>query len=360
MDYRILAINSGSTSTKLAIYDNYHPLVVKNYLHENILVHRYHKIFLQKDFRKETILNFLEEFKIPLESIDVFVGRGGLLRPIKSGTYEVNQEMLEDLESEKYGAHSCNLGAVLAYELSLEYKRPAYIVDPVVVDELSDYARISGHREFERKSIFHALNQKATAHRYADEIESKYDELNLIVAHLGGGISIGLHKKGQVVDVNNALGGEGPFTPERTGTLPAFQLIDICFSGKYSKEEVKKQIVGKGGLVSYIGTSDGIEISRRIEEGDEEAKFYLEAMAYQIIKEIGSLYFASKGEIDAVLLTGGLAHSKYLCSFILNHLPQFIKVKIYPGENEMESLVYGALRVLEGKEEIKTYLSENF
>lgn len=355
MDYRILAINTGSTSTKLAVYDNYKLVVVKDYVHENILVHRYHRVFLQKEFRIETILKFLEDFQIPLNSIDVFVGRGGLLRPIKSGTYLINEEMLDDLESEKYGSHSCNLGAALAYELSREFQKPAYIVDPVVVDELSAYARVSGYQEIERKSIFHALNQKATAHRYANEISKNYEDLNLIVAHIGGGISIGLHQKGQVTDVNNALGGEGPFTPERSGTLPAFQLIDLCYSGKYSCSEMKKQLVGKGGLVSYIGTSDGIEVEKRIKAGDEKAKLYFEAMGYQIIKNIGSLYFAAKGEIEAILLTGGLVKSKYLTSFLLENLPAFLEIKIFPGENEMESLVYGALRVLEGKEKVKYY-----
>ncbi|MFY9422678.1 MAG: butyrate kinase [Acholeplasmataceae bacterium] len=355
MVHRIMAINTGSTSTKIAVYDNEKPVAVKSYIHENITVHRYHRIFAQLDFRKEVILSFLEEFNIPLESIAVFVGRGGLLRPIPSGTYAVNEKMLADLESEKYGAHSCNLGAALAHDLAKIHGRPAYIVDPVVVDELSPHARVSGLKEIERISIFHALNQKATAHRYAREHNQSYQDLNLIVVHLGGGISVGLHKQGQVVDVNNALGGEGPFTPERAGTLPAFQLIELCFSGKYTKETLKKQIVGKGGLVSYIGTSDGIEAEKRIASGDAEARFYLEAMGYQIIKEIGALYFAAKGEIDAVLLTGGLAHSKSLTSFLRENLPEFVNLKIYPGENEMESLVYGVLRVLQGKEEVKVY-----
>lgn len=355
MVYRILAINTGSTSTKIAVYDNDKPVAVKSLIHENITVHRYEKVFAQKDFRKEVILRFLEEYQIPLESIDVFVGRGGLLRPIKSGTYAVSEKMLADLESEKYGAHSCNLGAPLAYELARIHKKLAYIVDPVVVDELSDYARISGHKEIERISIFHALNQKATAHRYASEHNKKYEDLNLIVVHLGGGISVGLHLKGEVVDVNNALGGEGPFTPERAGTLPAFQLIDLCYSGKYTKEELKKQLVGKGGLMSYINTSDGIEVERRIASGDDEARFYLEAMGYQIIKEIGAHYFTAKAKIDAVLLTGGLAYSKNLITYFQKNLPDFVNLEIYPGENEMESLVFGVLRILHAEEEVKAY-----
>lgn len=355
MVYRIMAINTGSTSTKIAVYDNELPVRVKSYSHENITVHSYHKIFAQIDFRKKVILGFLDEYGIPLESIDVFVGRGGLLRPILSGTYEINETMLADLESEKYGAHSCNLGAALAHELAQVYGKPAYIVDPVVVDELSPYARVSGLKAIKRKSIFHALNQKATAHRYANEINKRYQDLNLIVVHLGSGISVGLHKKGKVVDVNNALGGEGPFTPERAGTLPVFQLIDLCFSGEYTKETLKKHIVSKGGLFSYIGTSDGIEIEKRIASGDEEAKFYLEAMGYQIVKNIGALYFAAKGDIDAVLLTGGLAYSKNLIQFLQDNLPDYVNIKIYPGENEMESLVLGVLRVLQGKEEVKHY-----
>jgi butyrate kinase len=355
MVYKILAINSGSTSTKLALYENYDCVVVKNYNHDYSQVSRYHDIMSQRDFRKEVILQFLEEINVKVEEVDVFVGRGGLLRPITSGTYAVNQQMLDDLEAEKYGRHACNLGAVLAYELAKINNKPAYIVDPVVVDELQPYARVSGYKEIERRSVFHALNQKAIAHKYAEEIGKKYQELNLIVAHIGGGITVGYHRQGLVVDVNNGLGGEGPYTPERTGTLPVFQLIDLCYSNRYTKEELKKQLVGKGGLVSYIGTSDGKEVSRRISEGDEEAKFYLEAMGYQIIKEIGGLFFAASGQIDAILLTGGLIKSPELQDFLLKNLPPIVPIKVYPGENEMESLVYGAMRVLEGKEELQTY-----
>lgn len=355
MASRILAINTGSTSTKVAIYDDYQNLVVKNFLHDYQELSVFPNIFSQTDYRKDLILKFLEEIEINLDSIDIFVGRGGLLRPIKSGTYIINQQMLDDLKSEKYGKHACNLGSVLAYDLAAFYNRPAYTVDPVVVDELSPLARVSGFKEINRRSVFHALNQKATANRYADEIGRNYRDLNLIVAHIGGGITIGYHKNGEVVDVNDGLGGEGPFTPERAGTLPTFPLIDLCYSGRYTKEELKKILVGKSGLYSYIGTSDGIEISKRISDNDEEAKFYLEALGYQIIKEIGSLFFVAHGKIDAILLTGGLIKSSDLANYLSANLPPFIPLKIYPGENEMDSLAYGVMRILEKKEELKHY-----
>jgi butyrate kinase len=233
--------------------------------------------------------------------------------------------------------------------------RPAYIVAPVVIDEFEDISRVSGQKLIERRSIFHALNQKATAKRHARSMHKEYEDMNLIVCHLGGGISVGLHKKGRVIDVNNALGGDGPFSPERTGTIPTYPLVDICFSGDYTKEEVKKLLVGGGGLVSYLGTNDGREVERRIAEGDEEAQFYYEAMGYNIVKEIGAMYFACKGQIDAVLLTGGMAYSKYLIDYLRGYLDKIVSVYVYPGEDEMRALAEGTLRVLRKEEKLQAY-----
>jgi butyrate kinase len=239
--------------------------------------------------------------------------------------------------------------------MAREFNKLAYIVDPVCIDEMHDLAKVSGLKGIERQSIFHALNQKATAKRYARDNNRKYEDLTLIVAHLGGGISVGLHHKGKVIDVNEALLGDGPFSPERTGTLPAGQLAALCFSGKYTLEEIKKMIAGKGGLVSYLGTSNGVEISNRIHNGDREAEFYFHAMAYQISKEIGALYFVAQGNVDAIIATGGLAYNSDLMGFLKEYINPIRTLTIYPGENEMQSLAEGVLRVLEGSEEALIY-----
>lgn len=352
----ILAINPGSSSTKIALYRNVKPLAVANIRHDTEMIKKYSAIIDQKTFRLDLIKKFVIDNGYSLAAIDIYVSRGGLLRPLpQGGAYLINQLMIDDLISEKYGSHASNLGAVLAHTLAVPRSKPAYIVDPVIIDEMEDIARISGHRLVPRKSIFHALNQKAMAIRYAEEINRPYQSLNLIVAHLGGGISIGLHKGGRVVDVNNALGGEGPFSPERAGSLPVFQLISLCYSGKYSYEEMKRNVVGRGGLASYIGTSDGFLISRRIDEGDNEAAFYLEAMAYQIVKEIGALTFAAANKIDAVIITGGFANSRHLTAFIRKYLPDGINLRIYPGEDEVNALIAGVLRVYNGQEKAQTY-----
>lgn len=355
MEKRILIINPGSTSTKLAVYQNLTKIAETTVRHHVEDIRKFHSVYEQKDFRLRFILAFLDEYHIPLESIDIFVGRGGLLRPLVSGTYQITEAMLKDLEEETYGTHACNLGAVLAYELAQPYTKPAYTVDPPVVDEMQAEAHVSGLKGLERKSIFHALNQKAVAKRYAREISKKYEDLNLIVAHLGGGVSIGLHLKGAVVDVNNALHGDGPLSPERSGSLPTYQLIDLCFSQKYTISEIKKMIVGSGGLMSYLGTSSGIEISERIAKGDQEAGFYLKAMVYQIAKEIGSLYFAGKGRIDAILITGGLAYNRNLIEYLHEYLDPILPPVLYPGEDEMLALAEGAYRVVTGEETLKIY-----
>lgn len=353
--FRILAINPGSTSTKIAIYDNEKEVFETTLRHSNEEIERYEKIADQYDFRKEVILKVLSENEINLTKLSAVVGRGGLLKPIKGGTYAVNEPMLEDLKVGVLGEHASNLGGMIANEIALQLNIPAFIVDPVVVDELEDIARISGMPEIKRASIFHALNQKAVARRFANEQGKKYEDLNLIVAHMGGGISVGAHEKGRVVDVNNALDGEGPFSPERTGGLPVGDLAKMCYSGKYTHADIKKKIKGKGGIVAYLGTNDGRDVVKMIEDGDENAKLVFEAMAYQIAKEIGSCAAVLKGKVDAVILTGGLAYGAVLTKWIKERVAFISEVVIYPGEDEMSALALGGLRVLRGEETAQEY-----
>lgn len=353
--FRILAINPGSTSTKIAIYDNEKEVFETTLRHSNEEIDKYEKITDQYDFRKDVILGALSENDINLTKLSAVVGRGGLLKPIKGGTYRVNELMIQDLIAAQMGEHASNLGGMIANEIANQLNIPAFIVDPVVVDEMEDVARISGMPEISRKSIFHALNQKAVARRYAKETGRPYSELNLIVAHLGGGISVGAHEKGRVIDVNNALDGEGPFSPERTGGLPVGDLAKLCFSGKYSHADIKKMIKGKGGLVAYLGTNDGRDVVKMIESGDENAKLIFEAMAYQVAKEIGSCAAVLKGKVDAVILTGGLAYGEMLTTWIKNRVSFISDVIIYPGEDEMSALALGGLRVLREEETPQEY-----
>ncbi|MBI9010039.1 MAG: butyrate kinase [Tenericutes bacterium] len=356
MDFLQLVINPGSTSTKVALFLNDKLIQESTLRHDVVELEKFNNIIGQLEFRKQVILDFLLDHRYKLEQIDVFVGRGGMLKALKNGgTYLVTEKMLEDLRTCKYGSHASNLGALLASSFAKPLNRPAYIVDPVVVDEFEDIARVSGQALIERKSIFHALNQKATAKRHARTVKKHYEDLNLIVVHLGGGISIGLHKNGRVVDVNNALGGDGPFSPERTGTIPTYPLVDLCFSGKYTEKQIKKLLVGQGGLVSYLGTNDGRVVEERISNGDSEAQFYFEAMGYNIVKYIGAMYFASRSKIDGVIITGGLAYSKYLIDYIRTYLDKLVAVYIYPGEDEMRALAEGTLRILRKEEKLQAY-----
>lgn len=356
MDYLILAINPGSTSTKVAVYYN-HKLVKEQTLRHDVEeLEVFDTIIDQYDFRRNVILDFIKDHDYELKDFDVFVGRGGMMKPLKNGgTYLVSKDMLKDLRSGEYGYHASNLGAILADGFAKEFNRPAYIVNPVCIDEFEDIARISGQKLIERRSLFHALNQKAIAIQYAKDIKKNYKDLNLIVAHLGGGISVGFHKLGRVVDCNNALGGDGPFSPERTGTIPTYPLVDLCFSGEYTKDEIKKLLVGQGGLVSYLGTNDARVVEERIEKGDEEAKLHYDAMAYNVVKEIGSLYFAAKGNVDGILITGGIAYSEYFINYIKERINPIMKIKVYPGEDEMRALAEGAMRVLEKQEKSQVY-----
>ncbi|NLW40032.1 MAG: butyrate kinase [Tissierellia bacterium] len=354
-EFRLLIINPGSTSTKIAVFDDENMVFEKTLRHSVEELSQYNTITDQIDFRKEIILKNLEESQIPIDSISAIVGRGGLLKPIPGGTYKVNEKMVMDLRNRTYGEHASNLGGIIAYEISKGIGVEAFIVDPVVVDELQDVARISGLKEIERKSIFHALNQKAVARRHAKLQGKAYEDMNLIVVHLGGGVSIGAHKKGRVIDVANALDGDGPFSPERSGGLPVGDLIKLCYSGKYSYEEMKSLIVGKGGMVSYLSTNNAMEVCDRIEAGDEYAKSIYYAMAYQIAKEIGSCAAVLKGEVDGILLTGGIAHDEMFTAWIEERVNFISKVYIYPGEDELMALAEGGLRVLRGEEKAKEY-----
>ncbi len=356
MNDLMLIINPGSTSTKVALYKNERIIIEKTLRHPVDELSKYWHIIDQKDDRKKLIEAFLEQHNYKLKDIDIFIGRGGMLKPLKqSGTYLINTLMIADLKAAKYGEHASNLGAIIAFELAQLNHKKAYIVDPVCVDEMHDVARVSGLKGLTRQSTFHALNQKAIAKKHALNIGKKYESLNLIVCHLGGGISVGLHMKGKVVDVNNALGGDGPFSPERTGSLPTYPLIELCFSNGYKEMDIKKMLVGKGGLVSYLDTSDGMEIEKRIIAGDQEAAFYFHAMAYRVVKEIGGLYFITSGDIDGILITGGLAHNQTFISYLKSYIEPIQKLYVYAGEDEMQALAEGVMRVLNKEEELHIY-----
>ena len=355
MGYKLLIINPGSTSTKIGVYEHENQILEETLRHSSQEIESYKTIFDQFEFRKEVILNVLKEKNFDVNELDAIVGRGGLLKPIEGGTYRVNDAMIEDLKIGVQGQHASNLGGIIANEIGKNLNIPAFIVDPVVVDEMKDIARISGMPEIKRKSIFHALNQKAVAKRYAKENNKKYEELNLIVTHMGGGASVGTHEKGKVVDVNNALDGEGPFSPERTGGLPVGDLVKLCYSGKYTYEEMKKKISGKGGVVAYLNTNDFREVEERAEEGDKDARLIVDAFIFQIAKEIGKNAAVLCGKVDAILLTGGIAYSKVICEGIKEMVSFIAPVVRFPGEDELLALAQGGLRVLKGEEQGKEY-----
>ncbi len=351
----ILVINPGSTSTKLALFRNEKEFTSKTVTHQTKEIKKFKDIISQKKFRLKYIFDFLEDENIDIEGLQAVVARGGLLKPIPGGTYIVTDKMLEDLKVGFQGKHASNLGGILARTVANRAGCNAYIVDPVVVDEMEDIARISGHPQIKRRSILHALNQKAVARKYAADIGKKYEELNLIIAHLGGGISVGLHKKGKIVDVNNALSGDGPFTPNRSGGLPSIDLIELCFSGEYSYEDVKKMLIGNGGVVAYLGTNDMIEVENRVNEGDQKATLIYFAMAYQVAREIGSLAPVVNGDIDGVILTGGIAFSDIFVKEIKERVSYLGSVRAYPGQEEMSALAAGVYRIIKGQEQVKKY-----
>ena len=353
--HRILVINPGSTSTKVALYEEEKPLWSETLSHSREQLSGFEKVIEQMEMRYADIEDTLRSREVDLASLSAVVGRGGPFKPLDSGTYRVDEHLLQDVKSGNVQAeHISNIGVLLAREIAEKASVPAFFVDPVSVDEFEPVARISGIPELERKSLLHALNIKAIAREAAKDFGRSLSECNFVVAHLGGGISVCPIRKGRVIDVNNA-NEEGPFSPERSGTLPVSSLVKLCYSGKFSYDEMKRRLVGNGGLVAYLGTNDSVEVEKRIEKGDEKTRLIYEAMAYQIAKEIGAMAMVLKGEVDAILLTGGLARSSLLVDWIEERVSFLAPVHVYAGENEMESMALGALRVLRGEEEAKKY-----
>lgn len=356
--YNILVVNPGSTSTKIALFENEKEVFETTLRHSNEELAPYKKVADQFEFRKNLILGALKNEGFELSSIDAIVGRGGLVKPIPSGVYEMNDALVRDLITPPMGEHASNLGGLIAKNLAeqIGHGARAFIADPVVVDELEDVARISGLPELPRLSIFHALNHKAVARMYAKSVEKRYEDLNLVIAHLGGGVSVAAHKKGRVIDVNNALYGEGPFSPERVGTLSARQVADLCFSGKYTYDEIKKLIAGKGGITAHLGTNDTREVRRMAQdEGNTHAQLIADALAYTVSKEIGAMATVLQGKVDAILLTGGIVYGEMTRDYIQKQVRFLAPVVCYPGEDEMSALALNGLSVLEGDVAPKVY-----
>ena len=356
MNYRILAINPGSTSTKIAVYDNEEQILVKGIDHPSDEIAKYDRVQDQFDMRKEEVLKVLSDNNIGIDTLSAVVGRGGLLPPVKSGAYLVNDEMIDRLKNRPVLEHASNLGAIISYEIAKPLGVNAYIYDSVAVDELIDVARLSGLKGMDRDCLSHALNSRAMAIKYAKNNDKSYSDLNLIVAHLGGGITVSVHEKGRMIDI--VSDDEGSFSPERSGRVPCKKLIDTCFSGKYTHKEMLKMIRGKGGIVSYLNTVDVREVEAMVNEGNEEAKLVHEAMAYQVSKAIGELATVVEGKVDAIVITGGIAHSKTMTSNIKKRVEFISHVEIMAGENELESLSLGTLRVLTGEEKAREYSEE--
>ncbi len=351
---KILAINPGSTSTKIAVYENENPILVRSIRHNVDELATFAQVIDQFEFRKNLVLDELRKENIPFD-FDAIIGRGGLVKPIAGGVYEVNEAMRNDTRH-AMRTHACNLGCLIADELATMLPNcRAFIADPGVVDEMDEMRHITGSPLMPRITIWHALNQRAIARRFAREQGSRYEDLNLIVCHLGGGISIGTHCQGKAIDVNNALDGEGPFSPERAGTLPTGQLIDLCYSGKFTKEALKKRISGHAGLAAHLGTTDMMVIEKRIEEGDEQAKLVVDAMIYQVAKAIGAAAVPLYGKVDAILITGGIAHSDYVVPRLSAYISFLAPVSIYPGEDELEALALNALGALRGDIPLSCY-----
>ncbi|HSW68139.1 MAG TPA: butyrate kinase [Bacteroidales bacterium] len=355
-EYYILSINPGSTSTKIAVYAGIQPVLVRNVSHSSEDLATFTNLTEQYHYRKNIIYRELEEAQIPMDLIRAVVGRGGLLRPIPSGVYKVNEKMKADLRNSPMGEHASNLGGLIADDIARSLPdAKAYIADPVVVDELQDVARVAGHPDFKRVSIFHALNQKAVARSHAISLLRKYEELNLIVVHLGGGITIGAHQKGKVIDVNQGLDGEGPFSPERSGTLPSGDLIRACFSGKYTEKQLLKMVLGEGGFVAHLGTNSAWEVEQRMKAGDTHATFIFDAMAYQVSKYIGAMFTVLHCQCDGILITGGIAKCSWFVNRIMERVHRLAPIFVYPGEDEMRALAINGLMVLKGEVEPLDY-----
>ncbi|MCI9337209.1 MAG: butyrate kinase [Lachnospiraceae bacterium] len=355
MSIKSLIINPGSTSTKIGVFEDETLLFEETLRHSTEEIAQFASIVDQKDFRKKIITDLLESRNFDIKSLNVVVGRGGMLKPIPGGTYAVSEELLADLKAGVQGQHASNLGGILAKEIGDSIGVPSYIVDPVVVDELMPIARYSGVPELPRVSIFHALNQKAVAKRYAKEIGKAYESLRLIVVHMGGGVSVGAHENGKVVDVFNALDGDGAFSPERAGSVPNGALIKMCFSGKYTEKEVYGKMVGKGGFNAYLGTNDMREVTKMADGGDAKAVEAKQAFLLQVAKDIGSMACVLNGKVDQIIVTGGIAYGADVVAALKERAEWIAPFTVYPGEDELLALAQGALRVLNGEEEAKTY-----
>lgn len=350
---KVLVINPGGTSTKVAYFEGEKEIIREVFNHDIKELSRFKKVTDQHEFREELILKFLEKNGIDIRDLSAIVGRGGILHPVESGTYLINEKMINDSKSSRF-EHASNLGPIIAYELAKPYKIPAYIVDPVSVDEMDDVARFSGLKEIPRESRCHALNIRMTAIERAKEKGGKISDFNFIVVHIGSGSSVAILRKGRIVDVTDTSS-EGPFGSDRAGGVPCMALVDMCYSGKYAKEEMKKKLLGKGGLISYLGLNDIRDVEKRIDEGDKYAKLVFEAMAYQIAKAIGASATVSNGVVNEIILTGGGANSKRLVSLIKKRVEFIAPVYLSPGEAELKALCLGALRVLRGEENAKVY-----
>lgn len=354
MAYRILAVNPGSTSTKIAVFEDEKEILRKTIRHPEDELRGFERIADQRQFRTSLVKQILREEDFPLSSLSAVVGRGGLLKPLKSGTYMVNEKMLQDLERAERGEHASNLGAMIAYDIAKEVGVNAYIVDPVSVDELPKIAKITGMAEIEKPVLSHALNTKAVAKRYAKEVGKPYKELRLIVVHLGSGNSVSAHQGGRMVDVTNSME-EGSFGMDRAGGVPCMQLLKLAFSGKYDFTTLKKKLFGQGGVYSYLSTKDFKEVEERALEGDAKAEEISQAMAYQIAKDVGAMATVLSGKVDAILITGGIAYSQWFLDKLIPRIEFISPVKIYPGEDELRALAEGVLRVLRGEEEALIY-----
>ena len=355
MSVKSLIINPGSTSTKIGVFEDETLLFEETLRHSTEEIASYASIVDQKDFRKDIIVDLLKQKDFDIHSLQVVVGRGGMLKPISGGTYPVTDALLEDLKAGVQGQHASNLGGILAREIADSIGVPSYIADPVVVDELVPEARYSGVPELPRVSIFHALNQKAVAKRYAKETGKAYDSMNLIVVHMGGGVSVGAHRAGKVIDVFNALDGDGAFSPERAGGVPNGALIKMCFSGKYTEAEVYKKVVGNGGFNAYLGTNDMRNVDKMVEEGNEKAKLILDAFILQVAKDMGSMACVLEGKVDQIVVTGGIAYDEAVVDGLKKQAGWIAPMTVYPGEDELLALVQGGLRVLNGEEAAMVY-----
>lgn len=354
--YRFLVINPGSTSTKMGVFENETMVMEDVVRHSKGEIEKFENIADQKQMRADLIEKMVADSGQDIHSFDAIVGRGGLVEPIDSGVYRVNERMLHDLTHSTAASHASSLGGIIAAELGQKLNKPAFVVDPIVVDEMDPNAKLSGMPGIERRSVFHALNQKAVARRCAKDMGKQYEDCRFVVAHMGGGITVGAHRYGRVIDVNDGLAGEGPFSPERTGGIPAEPLIRMCFSGAYTQKELLDKVSRAGGMSAYLGTHDLRTCERLIKEGDDYAALVLESMAYQVSKEIGAMVAVLEGRLDSIILTGGLAYSVRFTGAIKNRVSLIAPVMVYPGEDELKALAEGALRVLRGEEKAKEYI----